>query len=143
MKSSMIIVILLLILGGGYYLIKGNQTEIAPTPTPTPVTVTQPAEATTSGVGSVKEFTVEETEFSFTPSTITVNQGDTVKITFKNVGKFGHDWQIDDLEVKTEIIKGGETTEISFVADQAGTFEYYCGVGQHKANGMVGKLIVK
>jgi len=32
---------------------------------------------------------------------------------------------------------------VTFVADKAGEYEFYCSVGQHRANGMVGKLIVK
>jgi plastocyanin len=29
------------------------------------------------------------------------------------------------------------------VADKKGTFEYYCSVGQHRALGMKGKLVVE
>jgi len=32
---------------------------------------------------------------------------------------------------------------VEFTADTPGEFEYYCSVGQHRANGQVGKLIVE
>ncbi|MEK7140334.1 MAG: hypothetical protein AAB815_00960, partial [Patescibacteria group bacterium] len=42
----------------------------------------------------VKEFTISGKNFSFTPSTITVQKGDRVKITFENTAGF-HDFKID------------------------------------------------
>lgn len=34
-------------------------------------------------------------------------------------------------------------TSVTFVADETGTFEYYCSVGNHRGQGMIGKLIVE
>lgn len=34
-------------------------------------------------------------------------------------------------------------TSVTFVADTLGTFEYYCSVGNHRAQGMVGNLVVE
>ncbi len=90
----------------------------------------------------VKEFVVEGSNFKFEPNSITVNKGDTVRIIFKNVGGM-HDWKIDEFNASTKVINSGEEETIEFVADKAGTFEYYCSVGAHRANGMVGDLIVK
>lgn len=90
----------------------------------------------------VKEFVVEGSNFKFEPNSITVNKGDTVRIIFKNVGGM-HDWKIDEFNASTKVIQSGEEETIEFVADKAGTFEYYCSVGAHRANGMVGDLIVK
>src|SRR5882672_6015209 len=39
---------------------------------------------TGANTSTTKEFTVTGQNFSFSPSTLTVNKGDTVKITFKN-----------------------------------------------------------
>jgi plastocyanin len=91
---------------------------------------------------SVKEFSIDAVSFSFAPATITVNKGDTVKITLNN--KQGrHDLKIDELNVATRQLNAGEIQTVTFVADQIGTFEYYCSVGSHRAMGMVGKLIVR
>jgi plastocyanin len=93
--------------------------------------------------GTVKVITVEGSNFKFLPATITVNKGDTVKITFKNTGGF-HDFVIDEFEgAKTKQIGANSEETIQFVADKAGTFEYYCSVGNHRGMGMVGKLIVQ
>ncbi len=98
--------------------------------------------SSTVHVSSVKEFTVTGQNYSFTPSTLTVNKGDTVKITFKNADGF-HDFRIDEFNVATNRISGGSEESVTFVADKTGTFEYYCSVANHRAMGMKGTLTVK
>ncbi len=90
----------------------------------------------------VKEFSVDAVPFSFSPKTMAVNKGDTVKITVKNL-EGTHDFKIDEFNAATRVLKAGETQTITFVADKTGTFEYYCSVGNHRAMGMVGTLTVR
>ncbi len=100
---------------------------------------------TTSGNASspqVKSFTVTGKNFSFTPGNLTVNKGDTVKITFINANGM-HDWNLDEFNAHTGVIQGGQTKTIEFVANKAGSFEYYCSVGTHRQMGMKGTLTVK
>lgn len=89
----------------------------------------------------VKEFTVDGTNYAFSPSTITVNKGDTVKITFKD-DDGRHNLVINGYNVATNIIDGGSEDSITFVADKTGNFEYYCSVGNHRDQGMTGTLVV-
>ncbi len=98
----------------------------------------------TAGVttGTTKEFTVTGSNFAFSPTTLTVNKGDHVKITFKNSGGF-HDFVLDAFKVKTDRINGGDSAVVEFDATQSGSFEYYCSVGNHRAMGMKGTLVVK
>ena len=70
-----------------------------------------------------------------------VNVGDRVKIKFTSTEGF-HDWVVDEFSAATEKVREGESTSVEFIADKAGTFEYYCSVGSHRANGMFGNLIV-
>jgi nitrite reductase (NO-forming) len=71
-----------------------------------------------------------------------VKQGDTVRIEFTSTDGF-HDWVVDEFNARTERVNTGGSTQVTFVADKKGTFEYYCSVGQHRANGMRGNLIVE
>jgi plastocyanin len=101
--------------------------------------------ATTSvnvGTQATKTFTVVGDNFKFSPTTMTVNKGDRVVVTFINKGGT-HDWKIDEFNAATKIIQGGQQETISFTADKSGSFEYYCSVGQHRQMGMKGTLIVK
>jgi len=91
---------------------------------------------------AVKKFTVEGGKFYFSPATMTVKKGDTVRITFKNVDGF-HDFIIDEFSVATKQINTGEEATVEFVADKAGTFNYYCSVGNHRQLGMEGTLTVE
>jgi len=91
---------------------------------------------------SEKKFTVTGKNYSFTPSALTVKQGDKVKITFKNTDGT-HDLRIDELNVATKRIKTGQEDTVIFTADKTGTFEFYCSVGRHREMGMKGMLTVE
>ena len=75
---------------------------------------------------------------------IVVNLGDTVRIVYESTGGMPHDFVIDEIEgAATQIWSPGQGETIEFVADVAGEFEYYCSVGSHRAQGMVGRFIVQ
>lgn len=145
-----IVVIIVIILVWFYSQSTPPDTNVTPTPITTDTTpvgegtlTTLPASTTdASPTGPVKEFTVISSNFSFTPNTLEVKQGDIVKITFKNANGF-HDFKIDELQVATKQIKSGESETVQFVVNKTGTFEYYCSVGNHRAMGMKGTLTVK
>lgn len=109
---------------------------------PIPPEQEEPHPTSPAGKVAVKEFTVEGQPFSFTPNTITVKQGDTVTIVFKNI-KGMHDFKIDEFDVATKKAAEGESDTVQFLADKKGSFEYYCSVGHHRAMGMKGTLIVE
>ncbi len=139
------------LVGGGVWIFSNKDDDtMAPvvnTEDTTMVVETLPATppATEAGAmeqGSVKKFTVEGSNFKFSPASMKVNKGDTVQITFKNTGG-DHDFVIDEFDVKTNTISDGEEEEVEFVADKAGVYEYYCSTGEHRKMGMVGKLTVE
>lgn len=101
-----------------------------------------PSDAEMEMSGEMVEFGVNGKNFSFSPSTIRVKKGDMVTINFKNTGGF-HDFTIDEFDVKTAQIQDGQSETVTFTADKSGTFNFYCSVGQHRANGMEGQLIVE
>jgi plastocyanin len=91
--------------------------------------------------GSVKEVTITNDGYDYMPAEIRVNVGDTVRLTYENGGGF-HDWVLDEFDAATQRITGGQSDTIEFTADRAGTFEFYCSVGNHRALGMVGDFVV-
>lgn len=92
--------------------------------------------------GAMKTFTVSGVNFEFDVTEIRVNEGDTVTINFTSEDGF-HDWVVDEFDAATERVNTGGNTSVTFVADAAGTYEYYCSVGSHRQMGMVGTLIVE
>lgn len=97
----------------------------------------------TTVIDGVVEVTVEGDEYSFSPATITVAAGKTVKLIFKNVGNNIHTWTIDDLNASTGSVFPGSSKTVEFDAVPAGTYEIYCSVAGHKELGMVGTLKVE
>ena len=156
MKALVIIIVVIILAGGGYYYYQSQHTATPVTQTTTSNSsmkenTTMKASPTTSSTGAamkadtnsaVKEFTVEGKNFSMTPNKLTVNKGDKVKITFKNSDGM-HDFVLDQFNVKTKALNSGEEATVEFTADKAGSFQYYCSVGNHRAMGMFGTLTVK
>ena len=165
MKNTYIIVgVLVLLLVGGVFFVNNNKLE-APLGEENNTIDTESTEESTKnteesaipvnenintsteiginmGNQEVKEFTVTGNNFAFVPSTITVNKGDKVKITFVNSEGF-HDWKIDEFGASTKQIKAPAIEVIEFTASKTGSFEYYCSVGSHRAMGMKGTLVIK
>ena len=118
--------------------------------------------------GSAKpttELTLDATDFAYTPLSITVPAGEPVLLTLKNSGNLEHDFVIEKIDVKTDVIQDsssdahhahgveanydlhfsaqvGETSVIQFTVSEPGTYQFFCSVAGHKEAGMVGELVV-
>lgn len=114
------------------------------------------------------EITVEETEFSYSPSSITVPVGQPVTLTINNVGGAEHDFVVQKIAVIDVVEEGnasaehnmhdmegmadeydlhvatqqGGTSMLKFTPTEAGTYQVLCSVPGHKEAGMVAELIV-
>lgn len=90
----------------------------------------------------VKTIDVTASRFQFEPATITVSQGDTVRLRVHSADR-PHGLAIKAFRVKALVPKGGEAVTVEFVADRAGAFDFtcaeYCGTGHA---GMKGRLVV-
>lgn len=91
---------------------------------------------------NTKTFDINGSNFQFSTKEIRVHKGDKVRINFRSLEGF-HDWRVDEFQAATRKIQAGDQDTIEFIADQAGSFEYYCSVGNHRQMGMVGTLVVE
>lgn len=89
-----------------------------------------------------RTFNVTATNFAYSMKEIRVKRGEKVTINFESTGGL-HDWVVDEFNARTKQVRPGTKTSVTFTPDMAGTFEFYCAVGDHRAMGMVGKLIVE
>jgi plastocyanin len=154
MNPVMIVVILVILAAGGWWLYSkyaknGQENSMEPaemesaTPTSAMAAPTTELVATpTVDKDGVVNVELEGGSFYYKPNVIKVKKGDKVKVTLKSVDMI-HDFVITELNVKSPRVKSGDTGTVEFTADQIGTFEFFCSVGQHRAMGMVGKLIVE
>jgi uncharacterized cupredoxin-like copper-binding protein len=111
------------------------------------------------------ELTLDATDFAYSPLSITVPAGEPVLLTLKNLGSLEHDFVIEKIDVKTDVIQDsgsdahhahgaeanydlhfsaqvGEASVIQFTVSEPGTYQFFCSVAGHKEAGMIGELIV-
>lgn len=99
-------------------------------------------ENTMMGKGELRTIDITAKSFEFSQKEIRVKKGDRVHINFKSKDGL-HDWVVDEFNAATGRVQTGGTASVEFTADKAGTFEYYCSVGDHRTRGMKGMLIVE
>lgn len=79
--------------------------------------------------------------FGFSPNTIRVKQGETIKLRLVSSDS-PHTFTIDELNVNQQFTFGKDADAV-FTANKKGTFQFYCAVPGHKESGMIGTLIVE
>ncbi|PIR87457.1 MAG: hypothetical protein COU11_00365 [Candidatus Harrisonbacteria bacterium CG10_big_fil_rev_8_21_14_0_10_49_15] len=142
-KGIIWLIIIVIIIAGAWMLMSGSPADLAINEQAEEVVDnSMPAEESDADeVVVAREVTITASNFKFDMSEISVKKGEAVKLTLV-VAEGTHDFQIDGYDAGTKILKSGETETITFTADKAGEFEFYCSVGSHRQMGMVGKLIV-
>lgn len=95
-----------------------------------------------SDVHEITIFDVHGSNYKFNPVEIRVKKGETVRINFVNDEGF-HNFVVDELNLRTQTISDGNVDTVTFVPDKVGEFKFYCGVGNHRALGMEGILVVE
>lgn len=79
-------------------------------------------------------------DYYFSPDTIELTLGETVKVRVANYGYTTHTFTAPGFNVDITVAPG-ESKEVTLKADKEGVFEFYC--KPHKDLGMKGKIIVK
>ena len=98
------------------------------------------AEGSSSASGSsVVEVTLTEFTVTFNPSVVLA--GD-VTFMVTNGGAVDHNFAIPSLNVRTAMLKAGESATLEVKGLEVGEVEYLCEVAGHSAAGMAGKLSV-
>ncbi|MBS3126603.1 cupredoxin domain-containing protein [Candidatus Woesearchaeota archaeon] len=109
---------------------------------PTEETAVEESSPETAEKSTVKEFAMTAKRWEFTPSSITVNKGDTVKLTITSED-VTHGFNLPEFGVNAQL-QPGKTIAVEFVADKTGTFSFFCSVFCGTGHsGMRGTLIVK
>lgn len=96
-------------------------------------------------MAETRRITLDSFKFGYSEEMIEVKAGETIELTLTNSDGM-HDFRIDELNVKTKTINKGETDTVTFTIpmDAKGkSFEYYCGIMNHRQMGQVGKLVIK
>lgn len=95
---------------------------------------------------SGQSISIKETEYTLSPSTLTLKPG-TYTVTTTNVGQFPHDLHIataaDGAEVGgSTIVTAGHSAQFT-VTLKPGTYAMWCSVNAHRSLGMEGTITVR
>ena len=118
----------------------GDDEEPATTPEPAAEATEAPADS--GGGEAVEVSSPADGSLKFDQATLTAKAGK-VTFTFSNPSQVPHAFEVEGsgVEEETDTITEGEA---SVTVDlKAGSYEYYCPVGQHRAAGMEGTLTVE
>lgn len=111
------------------------------------------------------EITVELTDFTYTPSSITIPVDQPVVLTINNTGLVEHDFVVEKIDVTDVVAQdsgsehhmqgmdsvtydlhvatgAGQANSLQFTALEPGTYKIFCSIQGHIEAGMIGDLIV-
>ena len=99
-------------------------------------------EDTSSASGNTIE--VSLTDFALDPSRVSVDEPGTYTFRAVNDGQTVHALELEGhgVEEETEEIQPGETAELTVELTEAGDYELYCPVDDHRGKGMEGTVVV-
>jgi plastocyanin len=87
------------------------------------------------------EVIVRARDFSFSPSTVTVDVGTPVNITLVNEGNVVHDLAIPELDLQVVAGPGGRAST-GLTPERSNEYRFECTVPGHAQAGMVGHLLI-
>jgi plastocyanin len=102
--------------------------------------------AVPAAVYAQQAITEQTTEFQFSNPNISVRANEPVRITIQNMGAFPHTIAFDEGSGANpqagEPVQGGATGVVNVTFSRAGSFEFWCPVGNHRERGMVGTITI-
>jgi plastocyanin len=101
-------------------------------------------EEAAGGGGNSTTIEIVGTEFALEPAMVELDAPGTYTFVFRNEGGTVHALEVDGhgVEEETEEIGAGETAELTVELAEAGEYELYCPVGNHREQGMEGTVVV-
>jgi plastocyanin len=101
-------------------------------------------EAEQSSAAPRQTITITETDFALAPRSVDLDEPGTYAFEVVNEGQVAHALEVEGegIEEETEALQPGERATLT-VALEAGSYELYCPVGDHKERGMSGKVEIQ
>jgi plastocyanin len=100
-------------------------------------------EAPSGGSGGGEEVEIVLTDFALEPASLSLEPGSyTLRVV--NEGEAAHALEVDGPtgEVETETLAAGQSADLQVDLSEAGEYELYCPVGDHRDRGMEGAISV-
>ena len=132
-KLGLLIIIAVIIIGGIFFFTRQSRE------TPQHQVMPQDQKA---GHGTLPEgvMAMDAKDFSFQPNVIHAKVGEMVRLHIQSTGQ--HTFTVDELGVNVRL-SPVQITQVEFMPDRKGTFNFYCATPGHKEKGMLGTLRVE
>src|SRR5262245_66629982 len=92
--------------------------------------------------GQSNAVSITMVDIAFEPNAATIAANTDVTVTLTNNGVSPHNFNIDQLGIKSGDVQPGASTTVTINAP-AGSYEFYCSIPGHKEAGMVVTLTVQ
>jgi cytochrome c oxidase subunit 2 len=124
-RNLIIIIVgfIIVVIVAGFIFAKSRQDIIPQNQTQVPASQ---EESSVSVDGEVKEFDMTAKQWEFDPPTITVSQGDLVRLNISSID-VSHGFAIPEFGVNQRL-EPNNTATVEFSADKKGTFRFFCSV---------------
>ena len=107
--------------------------------------------------GTAHELEVRLSSFAFTPERLELKSGEAYRLHLINTASGGHNFDAARFFAASQVaapdrgkidkgrieVKGGETTDIRFVAPAPGSYKLHCSHLFHTSFGMTGEIVVR
>ena len=142
-KTALGILTVLVVAGGWWFVQSSADAPVIDSTTPsTESVVPNITDSIQADDLQAETIMISGSEFSYDPATFSAKIGQPVTVVYKNIGKYPHDFVIDELSVKSQVINAGETATFKFVPSKSGSFSFYCSLPNHREKGMSGMILV-
>ena len=84
--------------------------------------------------------TLDANEFSFSPTCVEANAGETIEVTITNSGSALHNLSVESLGIDQDV-QAGETISVEVTLPDSGSVPFTC--KYHVANGMQGAFVIR
>jgi uncharacterized cupredoxin-like copper-binding protein len=104
------------------------------------------SEGSAAGGAVIQTIRISEKEYSLNPSTVTLPKPGTYEFDVTNDGSITHAFNVEESgggdEAEAGDIDPGSHKTVKFTFSAGGSYEMYCPIDGHKAQGMAGRIMV-
>jgi PQQ system protein len=104
------------------------------------------SEGSAAGGAVIQTIRISEKEYSLNPSTVTLPKPGTYEFDVTNDGSITHAFNVEESgggdEAEAGDIEPGSHKTVKFTFSAGGSYEMYCPIDGHKAQGMAGRIMV-
>ncbi len=138
MKTAIVVIVIVVVVGlGAWYFLSQDKGLYSNSNT-----TTNTVSGNTNGVQTTFDKQMSINEYAFSPNTVTVGLGETVRLLVKNNGSTDHNFIVDELGVSSGSIAPGKEKVVTINGSKVGTFKFYCGIDSHRGLGLEGTVTV-